>query len=84
MSLRRRSARQSQPTPVPQRDANLLKIRICQIAKYLDFNIVVDKRRRVPLQANLRRPFRNLPYERPRADLQQPAEPSAYQLITRL
>jgi hypothetical protein len=63
----------------PNENANLLKIRSCQIAKYLDINIVVDKRRRVPLQANLRQPFRNLPHERPRADLQQPADPSAYQ-----
>jgi hypothetical protein len=62
--------------------ANLFKIRIRQIAEHLDINIVVDKRPRVSLQANLRQPFRNLPHGRPHADL--PALPatgeaSAYQ-----
>jgi hypothetical protein len=66
--------RSQQLSPVPQRDANLLKIRIRQIAEHLDINIVVDKRRRVSLQANLRQPFRNLPHGRPRADL--PALPA--------
>jgi DNA invertase Pin-like site-specific DNA recombinase len=66
--------RSQQLSAVPQRDANLLKIRIRQIAEYVDINIVVDKGRRVSLQANLRQPFRNLPHRRPRADL--PALPA--------
>jgi hypothetical protein len=54
--------RGQQLSPVPQRDANLFKIRIRQIAKHLDINIVIDKYRRVSFQANIRQPFRNLPH----------------------
>jgi hypothetical protein len=57
VSLRRRQARQSQPTTfagAPTRRQSF------QIAEHLDINIVVDKHRRKSLQANLRQPFRNL------------------------
>jgi hypothetical protein len=50
------------------------------MAEHLDINIIVDKYRRVSLQAYLRQPFRNLLHGRPRADLPATGRASPYQL----
>jgi hypothetical protein len=71
--------RSQQLSTVPQRDANLFKIRIRQIAQHLDINIVIDKYRRISFQANIRQPFRNLLHGRPCADLPATGGAAAYQ-----
>jgi hypothetical protein len=71
--------RRQQLSPMPQRNANLFKIGVCQVAEHRDINVVVNKCRRVSLQANLRQPFRNLLHRRPCADLPATGRIKAYQ-----
>jgi hypothetical protein len=56
--------RRQQFSPVSKRDADLLKVCVCQVAENGDVNVVVDECRRLSLQANRRQPFRNLLHQR--------------------